>query len=140
MPNQSPKTPSTLLTVILIIIVLIISGIGILAAILIRSNNESEDRIAEEVRLAAFPAYCTGDIGFSKGGENRKKITMADYNQIRTGMSYGQVNKILGTESSCEEGKDKSVRAYSWRNSDGSYMRVTSNNNSVINKEQSGLK
>ncbi len=139
MTNQSPKTPNTLLTVILFIIVLTISGVGIFAVILIRSNNESEDRIAEQVRLAAFPAYCTGDVGFSRGGENRKKITIADYNQIRTEMSYGQVNKILGIESSCEESKDKSVRVYSWRNSDGSYMRVTSNNNSVINKEQSGL-
>ena len=65
---------------------------------------------------------------------------MADYTQIRTGMTYGQVNKILGIESSCDEGKDKYVRVYSWRNLDRSYVRLTSNNNSVINREQSGLK
>ena len=140
MPNQSPKAPNTFLTIVLVIIVLVISGVGILAVLFIRSNSESEERIAESVRLSSFPAFCTGDIGFSGGGENRKKITMADYIQIHTGMAYGQVTKILGTESSCDEGKDKSVQVYSWRNSDGSYMQVTSNNNSVINKEQSGLK
>lgn len=140
MTNQSPQAPNTFLTVMLFIIVLIISGAGIFAVIFIVSNNESEERIAESVRLSSYPAFCKGDIRISEGRENRKEITMADYNQIRNGMTYGQVNKIFGIESSCDEDKDKSVRVYSWRNSNGSYMRVTTNNNLVINKEQSGLK
>ncbi len=72
MSNQSPKAPNTFLTIILVIIVLVISGVGIFAIPFIRSNNESEERIAESIRLSSFPTFCTGDIGFSGRGKSQE--------------------------------------------------------------------
>ncbi len=119
----------------ILLIITLISGLGIFAFFAIESNNHMEQELAEYNRLNSFPV-CNG----AKQSEYRKKIAIADYSKIHTGMAYWEIYEILGNESSCDENKDKSVRVYLWRNPDTSYVRVTLKHNSAIAKEQSGLK
>lgn len=71
-------------------------------------------------------------------------VTMANYNMIKTGMTYSQVVQILGKEgtelTSNEVGGYKTVM-YKWEGDGwGSNMNVMFQNGKVIQKAQFGLK
>lgn len=70
------------------------------------------------------------------------KITLEQYKQIETGMSYEKVVEILGQgeEVSSSEVSDIKTTMYQWINSDGSNISVTLQNEKVVSKAQAGLK
>lgn len=78
-------------------------------------------------------------FGCGSGGAN--KITMEKYNQVTTGMTYEQVQGILGegTEMSRNEMAGYTTVMYMWENEDGSNMNIIFQNDAVNTKAQFGL-
>lgn len=71
------------------------------------------------------------------------KITMAQFQQIQTGMTYAQVVEILkrdGEELSRSELGGTLTIMYSWKNSDFSNMNAMFQNDKLTTKAQYGLK
>jgi hypothetical protein len=87
------------------------------------------------------------DNSQSKANENTAAsgLTMATFNQLKTGMTYEQVVKILGTDgkelSSSEIGGIKTVM-YQWEGSGslGANMNAMFQNGKLMSKSQFGLK
>lgn len=72
-------------------------------------------------------------------------ISLAEFNQIQTGMSYEDVCAIIGssgTQSSVVEGFGTKVEIYTWYGNGlaGSNANVTFENGKVSGKAQAGLK
>lgn len=75
---------------------------------------------------------------------------MRQYNAVRTGMPYGQVVSVLGTQGTeLSRSEIKGVSGvtddlvtvmYAWQNPDGSNMNVMFQNDKVVSKAQFGLK
>ena len=69
-------------------------------------------------------------------------VTRADYESVRTGMSYEQVLSIVGTpgvELSRSDIAGYTTVMYSWKNSNGSNMNAMFQNGRLVNKAQFGL-
>ena len=69
-------------------------------------------------------------------------VTMAEYDRIQKGMSYGQVTAIIGTagtETSRSDLAGYSTIMYSWKNSNGSNMNAMFQNGALVMKAQYGL-
>lgn len=82
-----------------------------------------------------------GSLAFFR--QNGDKITLEQFNQVQTGMSYDQVKEIfkrdgaLQSETSISGAENK---LYSWINNDGSNAIITFGNGSVDSKTQANLK
>lgn len=80
----------------------------------------------------------------------KTKVTLAEYERVKTGMSYSEVVKIIGTAG--EEithskmdgvpGVMESIETvmYQWVNGNGSNMNAMFQNNKLVQKAQLGLK
>ncbi|MCM8901330.1 DUF3862 domain-containing protein [Caldicoprobacter algeriensis] len=70
------------------------------------------------------------------------RVTMEKYNKIQNGMTYEEVEAILGEGQLISESQimDQRTEIYTWINSDGSNMNVTFQNGKVEAKAQFGLK
>jgi hypothetical protein len=88
------------------------------------------------------PSSSSSFTSFISSSSNR--YTMANYNQITTGMTYSQVSTILG-----DSGKELSrveikgvplTISYQWQNTDGSNMLVIFQDDAVTSKAQALLK
>ncbi len=70
-------------------------------------------------------------------------VTLAEYEQIRDGMSYAQVTVIIGAAGQ-EMGRSDlagyTTVIYGWSNPGGSNMNATFQNERLVNKAQSGLR
>jgi len=73
----------------------------------------------------------------------KSSITMAKYTQVKNGMAYSDVIKILGEEgnevSNSEIGKFKTA-TYKWDGENYSYIILTFQNDKLIYKAQANLK
>lgn len=70
-------------------------------------------------------------------------VTLAEYNQLATGMSYEQACKVLdgkGVELSRNEIGDIVTVMYAWQNPDGSNMNAMFQDGGLIQKAQFGLR
>lgn len=69
-------------------------------------------------------------------------ITMAQYNQLATGMAYEAAVAIVGpgVEASRAESGGNSSVMYTWKNADGSNMLALFSNGKLASKSQYGLK
>lgn len=70
-------------------------------------------------------------------------VTMAQFKALKTGMTYDQVKKVMGSPG--EETSNSSVagvtmQMYSWGNLNGSNMILTFTNGKLDSKTQIGLK
>lgn len=109
------------------------------------------------VSILVFIIICCGSIVFAlqmdsftqksiSGVDNESEyITLEEYNQIETGMTYEQVVEIIGssgTLSTESNVADINTKIYTWygNGSAGSNANVTFVNNSVQIKGQVGLK
>lgn len=111
--------------------------------------------IALTLLFACLVVACTGSgSGPSKRSDDsdkpsKHKVTITDYNQIQDGMSYAQVEKIIG--SAGEELASGHVdgvqgvtpaittRIVMWKNDNGSNMNATFQNDRLVSKAQFGL-
>ena len=76
-------------------------------------------------------------------GLDSNVVTMAEFNQIQTGMSYEQVVKIIGApgeEMSRVDLAGYLTIMYGWNNPNGSNMNAMFQNGFLISKAQFGLK
>ena len=91
--------------------------------------------------LAIFLAAGCGDL---LGG---KKITKAQYDSLREGMTYAEVAKILGSEgtevtsSAAVPGRlgGGALKIYSWTSPDSASVSVTFQNGKLMSKSHFGL-
>ena len=72
-----------------------------------------------------------------------QKVTKAEYDAVREGMSYAEVAKIIGNPG--EETVSNSLggiktEMYSWVNSDGSNMNAMFQDGELVTKAQFGLR
>jgi hypothetical protein len=70
-------------------------------------------------------------------------VSLAAYMQIENGMSYGQVQEIIGTageEISSSNIAGYSTVMYSWKNWNGSNMNAMFQNDRLVTKAQFGLR
>lgn len=70
-------------------------------------------------------------------------VTMTDFEQLQTGMTYAQAVQIIGVygeEMSRSDIAGYRTVMYAWSNGDGSNMNAMFQNNSLINKAQIGLR
>lgn len=70
-------------------------------------------------------------------------VTLAEYEQIREGMTYEQVKTIIGTpgqELSRSDLAGYTTVMYSWSNTNGSNMNAMFQNGRLVNKAQFGLR
>ena len=77
------------------------------------------------------------------GNDEKTVLTMSKFNKIKTGMSYDDLVKILGTEgdqvSSSEAGGYTTV-TYKWAGDNFTYVIITVQNGKVMFKSQANLK
>ena len=69
-------------------------------------------------------------------------MTKAEYDQIREGMTYEEVRRVIGAageEVSRSDIAGFTTVMYSWSNSNGSNMNAMFQNNALMNKAQFGL-
>lgn len=77
--------------------------------------------------------------------EKAELITLEEYNQIETGMSYDEVKAIIGggevSSETGKEGDDIHIVIYSWKGkgSTGANALITFSNGEVKTKAQAGL-
>ena len=76
-------------------------------------------------------------------------VTMAEYNQVKNGMSYQQVLTIVGqtgeevSSAGAADPAGKTIaetKTYQWKNPDGSNMKAIFWNKGLMGKTQDGLK
>jgi hypothetical protein len=69
-------------------------------------------------------------------------VSMAKYEQVKTGMALAEVEKILGKgiETSRMDAMGTTTVSYNWKNSNGSSMSAVFQNDLVTSKMQFGLK
>ena len=70
--------------------------------------------------------------------EDARSVTMDEYRQIRDGMTYEQVRKIIGFDGTKISGSG-SIVVRSWLNADASSAWVTFEDGRVTAKAQAGL-
>ncbi len=84
------------------------------------------------------------DSSFNSSDSDKCYITLAEFNEIKTGMSYEEVKNIVGCEGtvvSDTEVMGTKMTIYSWYGKDGiSNANVNINNGELVNKTQVGLK
>ena len=69
------------------------------------------------------------------------KITMDEYNKIKTGMSYSKVVDIIGGEGKLSaDGYSTEIYTWKGRGSVGANALITFQNGKVVSKAQSGLR
>ncbi|BAU14079.1 hypothetical protein LEP3755_46240 [Leptolyngbya sp. NIES-3755] len=71
-------------------------------------------------------------------------VTLSEYNQIQSAMSYSEVIGIIGSSGSEQSrvevpGTPETVM-YAWQNSDGSNMNAMFQDDELVSKAQFGLK
>lgn len=69
--------------------------------------------------------------------QHRPTFTLSEYNRIKIGMSQEKVELIL--RPGVEESRTDSQTVFSWKNLDGSYIRVSFKDGKVLSKKQDGL-
>ncbi|MCE5197741.1 MAG: hypothetical protein ABFD54_12825 [Armatimonadota bacterium] len=92
--------------------------------------------------ILAFMGFGSHPGGTTADEPEEKVVTIGEYNQVRTGMTTGEVESIVGSsgEEAASGGDcENHCRIVSWQNSDGSNMIVTFQNGAVSDKAQSGL-
>jgi len=101
-------------------------------------DNAKQTQVANQSSVQTTPtatAVATPEI--------TAKVTAATFAQLKTGMKYADVVKILGSEgevlSESELGGTKTVM-YQWKGDGISNMNAMFQNNKLINKAQFGLK
>jgi hypothetical protein len=70
------------------------------------------------------------------------KVTLAEFNQIQSGMSYSQVESIIGEPGEKLSESDMAgfhTVMYMWRNPNGANMNAMFQNDKLINKAQINL-
>lgn len=79
----------------------------------------------------------------SMGRSEPPVVTLAEYEQVREGMTYEQVRDIIGAsgqELSRSDIAGYTTVMYSWSNSNGSNMNAMFQNGRLVNKAQFGLR
>jgi hypothetical protein len=103
----------------------------------------------EQVRIALdgfnkVPSDSEAAVAYAEaakvGGKraDAAELTMAEYKQIKAGMSLKKVNSIVGFAGE-EMSRYGSYTSYSWQNDDGSNMIVSFHSNRAQSKAQAGL-
>ncbi len=90
-----------------------------------------------------FSLFVGGVTAVKEEAERQRKVTASEFSNIRDGMTYQQVVKIVG-----ENGDELSRTSlggittviYSWTNSDFSNMNAMFQNGKLVSKAQFGLK
>ena len=86
----------------------------------------------------AFLAFLMGAILFG-GCDHRSKLTLANYNQITTGMSKGQVQNILGPPTSMETKSLVLFEKTTWRYEDGKKFALLTFKNDQLDSKDTNL-
>jgi hypothetical protein len=85
----------------------------------------------------AAEAFASG-LAAAEQAEDARTVTMAEYKDVKNGMSLSTVQQIVGFEGE-ESSSSGDYEMWSWANSDGSNMLVTFRRNKVQSKAQAGL-
>ena len=74
--------------------------------------------------------------------DGKASISQAKFNEVKTGMTYDDVKKILGDGELTSESKilDRTSASYVWKGPKYSNIRATFSKGELTNKYQSGLK
>ena len=91
---------------------------------------------------STFSQSSRSSLNGGSSGFSVYTITINEYNQIRDGMSYSEVVRIIGepgTELSSGDIAGFRTVMYSWENFNGSNANVMFQNDRMINKAQFGL-
>ena len=66
------------------------------------------------------------------------KLTMANYQQLKVGMSYAEVSSVIGSANECQEslGTNRCV----WGDEDGVYVKINFISDAAVLFSQDGLK
>ena len=86
----------------------------------------------------AFLLFLTGTFLFG-GCSHRSKLTLANYNQITTGMSKGQTQHILGPPTSTETKNMVLFEKTTWRYEDGNKFVILTFKNDQLDSKDTNL-
>ncbi|MBL7189162.1 MAG: DUF3862 domain-containing protein [Phycisphaerae bacterium] len=121
-PRQMHVSPG----VAFLVIVLAAIGIGVWYSGGFSGGTDSSGRFVMPQRVTASPPV----------------VTKAEYDQIKDGMSYTQVRRIIGAvgeEQSRSDLGGTTTVMYAWMNANGSNMNAMFQNHELIMKAQFGL-
>jgi hypothetical protein len=112
----------------------------VFAAALLLGGNEKQQPVSSSSPSSSLAS----DSSESTTSEPMTGVTKANYNELKTGMTYSQVVQVLGKDgdelSSNEIGDIKTVM-YKWDgDSFGSNMNAMFQNDKLMSKAQIGLK
>jgi hypothetical protein len=119
--------------------------IGILIAVGCSCPKELQKELDKAGKPTPSPtvAGSSGTNSVDKGGDSEADLTLAKYNQIKNGMSLGDVQEIVGSDgkevSSSEIGKYKTV-TQKWDGENYAYIICTFQNDKLMFKSQGGIK
>lgn len=94
-------------------------------------------------RLGCCFAALTVVIVAGGCGPKVDSVSLAEYEQVQTGMSYQEVVKIVGREGmtgSGPVGGGPNAVDFEWSNQDGSMMQCVFEHNKLVRKTQQALK
>lgn len=89
------------------------------------------------------PPYNAGPTAPSTPGGNTSSLTMAKYNQLKTGMARSEVERILGgagEEISSTSGGGVNFSVNKWSGEDYASVIISFRNDKIMSKSQVGLK
>jgi len=95
--------------------------------------------VSQEINRIVKDPFAPSSIGRSEA----PVVTLAEYEQVREGMTYEQVRSIIGTpgqELSRSDLAGYTTVMYSWSNPNGSNMNAMFQNGRLVNKAQFGLR
>ena len=78
-------------------------------------------------------------LGASGCDRHGSKLTLANYNQITTGMSKGQVQEILGTPTSMNTKNMVLYEKTTWRYEDGKKFAIITFKNDELDSKDTNL-
>jgi hypothetical protein len=114
-----------------------LGGVGVVLALVgFISIVYVSQQISNIIRDPFAPNAMTGD-------GTPPTVTLAEYEQIRDGMTYFQVTAIIGAggqEMSRSDLAGYTTVMYGWSNSNGSNMNAMFQNGRLVNKAQFGLR
>lgn len=133
---------ATVLNAVALVAVIGIYGTAGAAYDAATSDTSSSSSVAAKSASASSDAKDSGEEAEGDASSTASSDTAAKFKQIKHGMSYKQVKKIMGSagdEQASSSVADNEATVYQWTTDDFGVVSVTFENDKVVNKAQISL-
>lgn len=141
-PPEKPKMKNSLL-ILLIVVGCVVLSCGLCGVIAMFTPDRKEEKAQTQATPKQAPSAPTAaPVPKATAAPETGAVTMANFNKLKTGMSYRQVVAILGSEGEVlSENEIAGTRTvmYQWKAGYLANMNAMFQNDKLISKTQLGL-